>query len=95
MIECFFCWSIVTVARPDFPDEVNEQAPQHQIDDHEGYGEPQGHIVEVIEEIHLTQSLHFFFTNLRQARAKCCLNSQFDVSIRDFTCLNSQNKTKF
>ncbi len=54
------CLLIVVVARPDFPDEVNEQAPQHQIDDHEGYGEPQGHIVEVIEEIHLTQSLQFF-----------------------------------
>lgn len=88
------CLLIVVVARPDFPDEVNEQAPQHQVDDHEGYGEPQGHIVEVIEEIHLTQILHFF-TNLRRARVKCCLNSQLDVSIRDFTCLNSQNKTIF
>lgn len=47
------CLLIVVAARPDFPNEVNEQAPQHQVDDHEGYGEPQGHIVEVIEEIHL------------------------------------------
>ena len=90
------CLLIVVAARPDLPYEVNEQAPQHQIDDNEGYGEPQGHIVEVIEEIHLhTKSSIFFFTNLRRARAKCCLNSQFDVSIRDFTCLNSQNKTIF
>ena len=58
------CLLIVVVARPGFPDEVNEQAPQHQIDDHEGYGEPQGHIVEVIEEIHLTQSLHFFSNDI-------------------------------
>ena len=58
------CLLIVVVARPDFPDEVNEQAPQHQIDDHEGYGEPQGHIVEVIEEIHLTQSLQFFSNDI-------------------------------
>lgn len=58
------CLLIVVVARPGFPDEVNEQAPQHQIDDHEGYGEPQGHIVEVIEEIHLTQSLQFFSNDI-------------------------------
>ena len=58
------CLLIVVVARPGFPDEVNEQAPQHQIDDHEGYGEPQGHIVEVIEEIHLTQSIQFFSNDI-------------------------------
>ena len=58
------CLLIVVVARPGFPDKVNEHAPQHQIDDHEGYGEPQGHIVEVIEEIHLTQSLHFFSNDI-------------------------------
>lgn len=58
------CLLIVVVARPGFPDEVNEQAPQHQVDDNEGYGEPQGHIVEVIEEIHLTQSLHFFSNDI-------------------------------
>ena len=58
------CLLIVVVARPDFPDEVNEQAPQHQVDDHEGYGEPQGHIVEVIEEIHLAQSLQFFSNDI-------------------------------
>ena len=58
------CLLIVVVARPDFPDEVNEQAPQHQVDDHEGYGEPQGHIVEVIEEIHLTHSIHFFSNDI-------------------------------
>ena len=48
------CLLIVVVARPDFPDEVNEQAPQHQVDDNEGYGEPQGHIEDVIVEIHIT-----------------------------------------
>ena len=58
------CLLIVVAARPGFPDEVNEQAPQHQVDDNEGYGEPQGHIVEVIEEIHLTQSLHFFSNDI-------------------------------
>ena len=58
------CLLIVVVARPDFPDEVNEQAPQHQVDDNEGYGEPQGHIVEVIEEIHVAQSLHFFSNDI-------------------------------
>ena len=58
------CLLIVVVARPGFPDEVNEQAPQHQIDDNEGYGEPQGHIVEVIEEIHLTHSIHFFSNDI-------------------------------
>ena len=58
------CLLIVVVARPGFPNEVNEQAPQHQVDDHEGYGEPQGHIVEVIEEIHLTQSIQFFSNDI-------------------------------
>lgn len=64
------CLLIVVAARPGFPDEVNEQAPQHQIDDHEGYGEPQGHIVEVIEEIHLTQSLHFFLYKFTPGEGK-------------------------
>ncbi len=58
------CLLIVMVPRPGFPDEVNEQAPQHQINDNEGYGEPQGHIVEVIEEIHLAQNLHFFSNDI-------------------------------
>lgn len=58
------CLLIVVVPRPGFPDEVNEQAPQHQVDDNEGYGEPQGHIVEVIEEIHLAQSLQFFSNDM-------------------------------
>lgn len=62
------CLLIVVAPRPDFPDEVNEQAPQHQIDDNEGYGEPQGHIVEVIEEIHLAQNLQFFSLQIYAGR---------------------------
>lgn len=78
------CLLIVVVARPDFPNEVNEQAPQHQVDDHEGYGEPQGHIVEVIEEIHLTQSLQFFSLQIYAGRGQSAvlirnLMSQFAI----------------
>lgn len=64
------CLLIAVAPRPDFPDEVNEQAPQHQVDDNEGYGEPQGHIVEVIEEIHLTQSLQFFLYKFTPGEGK-------------------------
>ena len=91
-----FCWSIlVFTPEPVLPDEIDEQSPQHQVDDDEWDGEPQGRIEDVIVEIHVTCGSIIFFTNLRRERAKCCLNSQFDVSIRDFTCLNSQNKTLF
>ena len=72
------CLLIVVAARPDFPDEVNEQAPQHQVEDNEGYGEPQGHIIEVIEEIHLAQSLQFFSNDIAL--------TQIAFSMRTFSC---------
>ena len=91
-----FCWSIlVFTPEPVLPDEIDEQSPQHQVDDDEWDGEPQGRIEDVIVEIHVKCGSIIFFTNLQQASRNACLNSQFDVSIRDFTCLNSQNKTLF
>ena len=72
------CLLIVVAARRDFPDEINEQTPQHQVDDNEGYGEPQGHIVEVIEEIHLAQSLQFFSNDIAL--------TQIAFLMRTFSC---------
>ena len=55
MIEWFFGWSILVFAtEPVFPDEIDEQTPQHQVDDDERDSEPPGWIEDVIEEIHIT-----------------------------------------
>ena len=48
-----FCWSIlVFTPEPVLPDEIDEQSPQHQVDDDERDGEPQGRIEDVIDDVH-------------------------------------------
>lgn len=89
-----FCWSILVFApEPVLPDEVDEQSPQHQVNDDKWDSEPQGRIEDVIVEIHITCGSIIFFTNLPQASRNACLDSQFGVLIRHFTCLKTQNKT--
>jgi hypothetical protein len=89
----FCCLILVFVPEPVLPDEIDEQTPQHQVDDDERDGEPQGRIEDVIVEIHITCGSIIFFTNLPKATRKICLDSLFNVLIRDFTCLKTQNKT--
>ena len=66
-----FCWSIlVFTPEPVLPDEIDEQSPQHQVDDDEWDGEPQGRIEDVIVEIHVTQSLQFFLYKFTPGEGK-------------------------
>lgn len=55
-----FCWSILVFAtEPVLPYEIDEQSPQHQVDDDKRDGEPQGRIEDVIDEIHNVAGLIF------------------------------------
>ena len=55
-----FCWSILVFApEPVLPDEIDEQAPQHQVEDDERDGEPQGRIENIIDDVHNVEGLFF------------------------------------
>ena len=80
-----FCWSIlVFTPEPVLPDEIDEQSPQHQVDDDEWDGEPQGRIEDVIVEIHITCgsifSLQIYAGRGQSAVLIRILMSQFAIS---------------